>query len=285
MSTNIDQAIDQQIVQQNVASALKEDLGDGDISAAIVPQWGQASAHVICRDAAVLCGQAWFDETLRQVDSATVVRWEFRDGDRVPPGSVICRLNGKASSLLSGERCALNFVQTLSATASLTRRYVDAMGNSGCRILDTRKTIPGLRLAQKYAVRCGGGFNHRMGLYDAILLKENHIIALGSVEQAVRQAQSHYPGRMVEIEVETVEQLRQAIAAGADRALLDNMDLPLLRECVKLAQQSIELEASGGVRLDTIAAIAATGVDFISVGDLTKNIQAVDLSMRFDDRV
>jgi len=276
-------SVDFQIVSQNVASALKEDLGDGDISAALVPQLGQASARVVCREAAVLCGQAWFDETMRQVDRDIKVTWEFRDGDSIAPNSVICRLHGKATSLLSGERCALNFLQTLSATATITQRYVQAMANSQCKILDTRKTIPGLRRAQKYAVLCGGGHNHRIGLFDAILLKENHIIALGSVKNAVLQAKSRFPQHMVEIEVETVEQLKQALQAGAHRALLDNMDLPLLRECVKLAQKSIELEASGGVSLDSIAAIAATGVDYISVGNLTKNIQAVDLSMRFDD--
>jgi len=273
--------IDQQIVSRNVSAALEEDLGDGDISAALVPELGQASATVISRENAILCGRAWFDETLRQVDPDIRVQWRFEDGDALSANNVICELSGKANSLLSAERCALNFLQTLSATATLTRQYVDAMGNTRCKILDTRKTIPGLRVAQKYAVRCGGGENHRIGLFDAILLKENHIMALGSVQNAVRQALAQFPERMVEIEVESAEQLKQAMTAGAHRALLDNMDLPLLRECVKLAQQSIELEASGGVNLDTIAAIAATGVDFISVGNLTKNIQAVDLSMRF----
>lgn len=278
MQTNVDQGI----VSRNVAIALKEDLGDGDISAALVPQLGTATARVLCREQAVLCGQAWFDETMRQVDPAIEVQWHVNDGDLIKANSVVCQLRGHANSLLSAERCALNFLQTLSATATVTRRYVDAMGSSQCRILDTRKTIPGLRRAQKYAVLCGGGHNHRIGLFDAILLKENHIIALGSVKKAVQKAKSQFPQHMVEIEVETVDQLKQAIEAGADRALLDNMDLPLLRECVKLAQKSIELEASGGVSLDTIAAIAATGVDFVSVGNLTKNIQAVDLSMRFD---
>jgi len=273
--------VDQQIVIRNVSTALQEDLGDGDITAALVPQLGQASATVISRDDAILCGRAWFDETLRQVDPEVRIQWRHADGDALSANSVICELSGKATSLLSAERCALNFLQTLSATATLTRRYVDAMGETRCKILDTRKTIPGLRLAQKYAVRCGGGENHRIGLFDAILLKENHIMALGSVQNAVQKALTQFPGRLVEIEVESVEQLQQAIAAGAHRALLDNMDLPLLRECVKLAQQSIELEASGGVNLDSIAAIAATGVDYISVGNLTKNIQAVDLSMRF----
>lgn len=275
--------VDQRIISRNVTAALKEDLGDGDISAALVPDLGQVSARVLCREAAVLAGQAWFNETMRQVDRDIAVQWYYNDGDPIDANSVICQLTGKANSLLSAERCALNFLQTLSATASITRRYVDAMGVTQCKILDTRKTIPGLRRAQKYAVLCGGGFNHRIGLFDAILLKENHIIALGSVKKAIQKAKSQFPQHMVEIEVETVEQLKQAIEAKADRALLDNMDLPLLRECVKLAQNSIELEASGGVSLDTIAAIAATGVDYISVGNLTKNIQAVDLSMRFDD--
>jgi nicotinate-nucleotide pyrophosphorylase (carboxylating) len=219
---------------------------------------------------------------MRQVDNSITLHWEVEDGDSVNANSIICRLQGPATSILSAERCALNFLQTLSATASLTHQYVQAIRDSRCKILDTRKTLPGLRHAQKYAVLCGGGHNHRMGLYDAILLKENHICALGSVEQAVHAAKTRYPDLMIEIEVETAEQLQQAMHAGAQRALLDNMDLPLLRECVKLAQQTIELEASGGISLETVAAIAATGVDYISVGNLTKNVQAVDLSMRFE---
>lgn len=274
--------VDPKIVRQNVSIALEEDIGSGDISAALVPQLGQANAFVLCRENAVMCGQDWFREVLRQVDSRIDLNWEFEDGDKVSANSVICRLQGPATSILSGERCALNFLQTLSATATLTDHYVQAIRDSRCKILDTRKTLPGLRHAQKYAVLCGGGHNHRMGLYDAILLKENHISALGSVENAVIAAKTRYPDLMIEIEVETPEQLQQAMQAGAHRALLDNMDLPLLRECVKLAQQTIELEASGGISLESIAAIAATGVDYISVGNLTKNVQAVDLSMRFE---
>ena len=263
-----------------VAMALKEDIGSGDLSADLVS--GQASASVICREAAVICGQAWFNEVFHQLDPAIQIHWQVQEAAQVTGGTQLCRLNGPAATLLSGERCALNFLQTLSGTATAVRAYVDAMAGSHTRLLDTRKTLPCLRSAQKYAVRCGGGHNHRMGLYDGILLKENHIAALGSVQQAVQLARQRFPDQLLEIEVENLQQLQAAKESKADRALLDNMNVTQLRQCVDLAAGKIELEASGGVTLDTIGEIAKTGVDFISVGDMTKNLRAIDLSMRFD---
>lgn len=267
-------------LNRTVALALAEDIGSGDLSAALVS--GMAKAQVICRDTAIICGIPWFNEVFHQLDPDIQIQWPISEGARVSPGTILCQLSGEAATLLSGERCALNFLQTLSGTASLVRTYVDAMGASRARLLDTRKTLPGLRSAQKYAVRCGGGYNHRMGLYDAILLKENHIAALGSIQAAIQLARQRFPGYGVEVEVETLEQLQQAKQGKADRVLLDNMDLACLRQCVQLANGELELEASGGVTLDTIGDIARTGVDFISVGALTKNVQAVDLSLRFE---
>lgn len=260
--------------------ALEEDIGTGDVTAQLIPADAVADAQLICREAAVICGCDWYSATFAQLDSNISIDWQVQDGDKVTPDTVLCKMHGNARHILSGERVALNFLQTLSATATLTAKYVDTINSTTTKILDTRKTIPGLRLAQKYAVVCGGGHNHRVGLYDMILIKENHIAAAGSIANAVRQArqQSTLP---VEVEVENLDQLQQAIDMQADRILLDNMDLATLRQAVKLTNQRIPLEASGGVNLHSVADIAATGVDYISVGELTKNIAAVDLSLRF----
>ena len=240
---------------------------------------------MIARETAVLCGQDWFDAVFRQLDAGVTVTWEAADGDAVGEDQTLCRLQGPARVLLSGERTALNFLQTLSATATRAARYVEAVAGTGARILDTRKTIPGLRLAQKYAVTCGGASNHRIGLFDAILIKENHIAAAGSIEAALAEARrlaADRGGVEIEIEVEDLAQLEAALAAGARRVLLDNFDLARLREAVRLNAGRARLEASGGVNLETVRAIAETGVDDISVGEITKDIRAVDLSMRFE---
>jgi len=269
-----------------VAAALAEDVGSGDLTAALVPAERNGRARIITREAAVLAGRPYVDEVFRQVDPRVEVEWHASDGDPVAPDQVLYRLSGPARSLLTGERTALNFVQSLSGTATATRRYADAIADLPCRILDTRKTIPGLRNAQKYAVLCGGGTNHRIGLYDGILIKENHIIAAGSIAAAVAAARSSGARVPVEVEVESLDELRQALAAGADMALLDEFSLDDLRAAVAMnrarAQGPMKLEASGGITLESLRAIAETGVDFISVGSLTKHVRAVDLSMRFE---
>ncbi|MDT8322010.1 MAG: carboxylating nicotinate-nucleotide diphosphorylase [Xanthomonadales bacterium] len=264
-----------------VQQALREDIGDGDRTAALIPAATRLQTQVLCRQQAVLAGAAWFDETFRQLDPSITISWQLEDGQALHAGQEICRLEGPARAILSAERVALNFLQTLSATATQTRRYVDAIAGTEAVILDTRKTLPGLRLAQKYAVRCGGGHNHRVGLFDAILIKENHIAAAGSISAAVRQARQSAPELLLEVEVEDLEQLEEACRSGAQRALLDNFGPRLLREAVRGFKGKIGLEASGGITLDSVRAVAETGVDFISTGDLTKNIQAVDFSMRF----
>ncbi|MCB1773837.1 MAG: carboxylating nicotinate-nucleotide diphosphorylase [Gammaproteobacteria bacterium] len=266
--------------QRQVRDALDEDIGTGDLTAGLVGAHTLARAEVVVREPAVLCGRDWFDEVFRQLDDKVAVEWFAADGDTLQPGQRVCGLHGPARSVLSGERCALNFLQTLSATATLASRYVASVAGTGATILDTRKTIPGLRLAQKYAVRCGGASNHRVGLYDAILIKENHIRAAGSVS-AVLQAASAHDGVMIEIEVENLDELDEALAAGARRILLDNFDLVALGEAVARTHAAAELEASGGVNLGTVRAIAETGVDYISVGQLTKDIAATDFSMLF----
>ncbi len=269
----------------NVSAALQEDLGSGDKTAELVPETTTASAIVICREAMTLAGQPWVDEVYRQLDPEVEILWLANDGDHLPADSEICVLNGAARSLLSGERTALNFLQTLSATATTTSRYVNAVAESKATILDTRKTIPGLRLAQKYAVRCGGGNNHRVGLFDAILIKENHITSAGGVEAAIRAAKEQHSNLPIEIEVESVSELQDALRAGADRLLLDNFDIEDLQRAVDVNHQvgnpPAELEASGGISLDEIYKVAETGVNYISVGALTKNVNAIDLSMRF----
>ena len=269
-------------ITDSVARALAEDIGSGDITAGLIPEKTTAQAAVISRESAVLCGRPWFDEVFRQLDARVQIVWHAQDGDRIHPDQTLCELRGLARALLTGERTALNFLQTLSGTATQTRAYVDAVRGTRATILDTRKTIPGLRTAQKYAVTCGGGQNHRMGLYDAVLIKENHIAAAGSVPAALAQARAAVASEVLaEIEVETMDQLRAALSAGATRILLDNFDLEQLNHAVREAAGHAKLEASGGITLDNICAIAQTGVDFISVGSLTKHIHAIDLSMRF----
>ena len=268
-------------VRANVRQALTEDVGPGDITAALLPATAHAHARVLTREDAIVCGRPWFDEVFRQLSDGVAVEWNARDGARVTGGAVLCELRGPARALLTGERAALNFLQLFSGTATLTRRYVDAVAGTRAVILDTRKTIPGLRHAQKYAVRCGGAHNHRIGLYDAVLIKENHIAASGSVRAAIDAAKRSTPkGISIEIEVENLDQLREALAAGAERLLLDNFDLNTLRAAVQETNRRAHLEASGGVTLANVRAIADTGVDYISIGDLTKNVRAIDLSMR-----
>jgi nicotinate-nucleotide pyrophosphorylase (carboxylating) len=269
-------------IAAQVRAALAEDVGTGDRTAALIPADATGRAHVVSREAAVLCGTAWVDEVFRQLDPRVAIEWLAKDAGAIAPGQTVCRLAGPARSLLTGERAALNFLQTLSGTATLARRWANTVAGTGARILDTRKTIPGLRLAQKYAVTCGGCHNHRVGHYDVVLIKENHIAAAGSVTAALQAAQREAAGLEIEIEVETLDQLREALAAGARRVLLDNFSRERLREAVAITAGRARLEASGGVTLETVRAIAETGVDDISVGALTKDVRAVDLSMRFD---
>ncbi|WP_136247472.1 carboxylating nicotinate-nucleotide diphosphorylase [Halomonas borealis] len=268
-------------IREAAARLLAEDVGPGDITAELIPEKEWARARVITREATVLCGVAWVDELFRRLDSRVVLRWQAADGDRLEPGAALLELEGPARTLLTGERAALNLLQTLSATATRTRYYADLLADSGVRILDTRKTLPGMRLAQKYAVTCGGGLNHRIGLYDAFLIKENHIAACGGIEAAVREARDIAKELPVEVEVETFEELGQALDAGADIIMLDNFSLDDMREAVRRNDGRALLEASGNVDETTLSAIAETGVDRISSGALTKDIKAIDLSMRF----
>jgi nicotinate-nucleotide pyrophosphorylase (carboxylating) len=268
-----------------VTRALAEDLGSGDVTAALIDEKKRAEARVLARESAVLCGTAWFDEVYRQIDSRVAVGWLQRDGARIERDTIVCTVAGSARALLTGERTALNFLQTLSGTASAASRFADAIRGTSARILDTRKTLPGLRAAQKYAVRCGGAYNHRQGLYDAILIKENHISAVGSIESAVKRAREQAPSLLLEIEVENLEQLRAALATSADRVMLDNFPLAQLREAVAIRNAHTgkpkELEASGNVDLNNVRAVAETGVDWISTGAITKHVRAIDYSMRF----
>jgi nicotinate-nucleotide pyrophosphorylase (carboxylating) len=269
-------------VTEMVRRALAEDVGPGDLTAALIPADARAEVQVITREAAVLCGTAWFDEVFRQVDERIRVVWLIKDGDTMRASQALCNANGAARGLLTGERTALNFLQLLSGTATRARQYVDAVRGTKTIVLDTRKTVPGLRHAQKYAVACGGGQNHRMGLYDAILIKENHIAAAGSITAALEAARHSAPmGSSVEIEVENIGQLREALAAGAERLLLDNFSVEELKVAVTETRARAKLEASGGIDLSNIRAFAETGVDYISIGDMTKTVKAVDLSMRF----
>lgn len=270
-------------IPAQVRAALEEDVGSGDLTAGLVPVDAVASARVVCRDQAVLCGQAWFTAVFQALDPRIEITWQARDGDDLAPGQTVCLLSGPARAMLTGERCALNFLQTLAGTATTTRAYVAAIAGMHTKLLDTRKTLPGLRLAQKYAVHCGGALNHRKGLYDAILIKENHIASAGSITTAIEAARRAAPRDIpIEVEVENLDQLRSALAAGVRQILLDNFSLGLMREAVKLVANRATLEASGGVGIEALKAIAATGVDFISVGSLTKHLHAVDLSMRVD---
>jgi nicotinate-nucleotide pyrophosphorylase (carboxylating) len=267
-------------IATDIERALAEDLGSGDATAELLPIDAHAHAELTCRDAAVIAGAAWFDACFRRFDPAVRIDWQTRDGERVSAGAVICRLSGHARSLVTAERSALNFLQLLSATATITADYVAAVAGTAVRVLDTRKTIPGLRVAQKYAVRCGGGHNQRMGLYDAILIKENHIVAAGSIAAAVRAARQLHPQLLLEVEVENLDELAQALAAGVDRIMLDNFELAQMVEAVQYTAGRVPLEVSGNVDLHTIGEFARTGVDFISVGALTKHVRAVDLSLR-----
>ncbi|WP_323906391.1 carboxylating nicotinate-nucleotide diphosphorylase [Aeromonas veronii] len=286
----------QQDVSRAVRAALLEDLGDAlttldqpdasaDITAQLIPADRMATARVITREAGVFCGQPWVDEVFLQLKAQlggeVKVEWKVQDGEVLSPNQELFRLHGPARLLLTGERNALNFVQTLSGVATLTARYVAELEGTDCRLLDTRKTIPGLRTAQKYAVTCGGGKNHRIGLYDAYLIKENHILACGGIAEAISEARHLNPGKPVEVEVESLAELEQALVAKADIVMLDNFDVAMMREAVAINQGRAKLEVSGNVTLDTLAEFAATGVDFISVGALTKHVRALDLSMRF----
>ena len=283
---------DEQLAEQ-VSLALQEDIGDGDVTASLIPVTKTITADLFCRENATLCGQDWFNLAFKQLDPAIKISWQAKDGDAIKPDQIVCTLTGSAQTILTGERTAINFLQTLSGTATQTRIFVDMVNDTDTQILDTRKTIPGLRLAQKYAVNCGGGSNHRIGLYDMILIKENHIGAAGSIKEAVKQArlkmlQHELP---IGVEVETLDELHQALDAGVKRVLLDNMSNDTLIEAVKINQQfskdnnteAAKLEASGNVSLQTINGIAKTGVDYISVGALTKHLTAVDFSLRFRD--
>ncbi|MDN3553509.1 carboxylating nicotinate-nucleotide diphosphorylase [Halomonas almeriensis] len=268
-------------IRDSAARLLAEDVGPGDITAELIPEKHWSRARVITREATVLCGVAWVDELFRRLDPSVSLSWQAADGDRLAAGQTFLELEGPARSLLTGERAALNLLQTLSGTAARARHYVDLLEGSGVRMLDTRKTLPGLRLAQKYAVSCGGGHNHRIGLYDAFLIKENHIAACGSIDAAVREARDIARDLSVEVEVETFEELDQALEAGADIIMLDNFSLDDMREAVRRNAGRATLEASGNVDDTRLLEIAATGVDCISSGALTKDVQAVDLSMRF----
>jgi nicotinate-nucleotide pyrophosphorylase (carboxylating) len=265
----------------DVTHFLEEDIGTGDVSALLINQNQMAKATVITRDPMILCGQAWFETIFNQLNTHIQIHWQQPETAFVEANNVLCRLEGNARALLTGERSALNLLQTLSATATLSKRYADAVAGTACQVLDTRKTIPGLRLAQKYAVRCGGCINHRKGLYDAILIKENHIIVAGSIENAVKQARQQTTV-MVEVEVESLAELAQAIATEPDRIMLDNFSIHQLQQAVHLNNKQIKLEASGDINLNNIGDIARTGVDYIAIGALTKHIQAVNLSMRIE---
>jgi len=272
-------------IKSSVSRALLEDIGGGDITGQLIPDEKSATATIIARESMTMAGRPWVDEVCQQVDTSIDIDWHASDGDEVAADGLICTLRGPARSILTAERTALNYLQLLSSTATMTAKYVRAVADTNCRILDTRKTIPGLRLAQKYAVQCGGGVNHRIGLYDAILIKENHIVSAGGIGAAIDAARSLHDGMPVEIEVESIEELRQALAVNAERLLLDNFTTELLEEAVSVNRAEgnppAELEASGGISLGEVAAVAATGVDYISIGALTKNVRAVDLSMRF----
>jgi nicotinate-nucleotide pyrophosphorylase (carboxylating) len=270
-----------QLIINQAANALDEDVGSGDISAELIDAEVWLETELLVREDAVLCGCQWFDEVFRQCDKKITTRWHASDGERITANSVVCEVSGPARGLLTAERSALNFLQTLSGTATLTRTYSDQIRHTRCKILDTRKTIPQLRVAQKYAVLCGGGSNHRIGLFDAFLIKENHLAASGGIANTVARAREMHPDKFVEVEVENLEQLQQAIDAGVERALLDNFSLADMKRAVELNHRRIELEASGNIEADKLLQIAASGVDFISIGALTKNLRAIDFSLRY----
>ena len=276
--------MDVEVIREDVRRALMEDIGSGDITAQLIPEESTSSGHILCRDSAILCGCDWVEEVFRQLDESISIHWRLHDGGITRENDIVCEFSGNSRALLTGERTALNFLQTLSATATITGLYADAVKGTRAKILDTRKTLPGMRLAQKYAVACGGGHNHRMGLYDAILIKENHVAAAGSVKAALARASSIAgPDIDIEIEVENLDQLMEALAAGAKHVLLDNFTLEDTVTAVQMNRRRAMLEASGGITLDNVKDIAKTGVDYISVGELTKNVIAVDFSMRLTD--
>ncbi len=277
----IENTIPDEFIAAQAKLALLEDVGQQDLTADLIPLSTLATAAIITRENATLCGQAWLEQVFMQLDSTITINWSFKDGEQMLANDVICTLYGPARTLLTGERTAMNFIQTFSATATLAKKYADQVTDLAVQVLDTRKTIPGLRLAQKYAVRCGGGHNHRVGLYDGILIKENHINAAGSIAAAVEQARHLHHGIAIEVEVENFAELEQALSAHADIILLDNFDVSALTKAVELNQGQAKLEASGGITLDNVRAIAETGVDRISIGAITKDIRAIDLSMRF----
>ncbi|MBK7353464.1 MAG: carboxylating nicotinate-nucleotide diphosphorylase [Nitrosomonas sp.] len=272
-------------IQKNVAMALAEDVGSGDLTAQLIPGDMIVTAQVISREATILCGNTWFEACFNQLSSDIAIHWFVKEGDVLQPNQILCKIKGNARAILTAERSALNFLQFLSAVATQTRQYVEAVSDTRALIVDTRKTLPGLRYAEKYAVRCGGGTNHRIGLYDGILIKENHIIAAGSIAQALSKARMISPdGTMIEIEVETLDELHQALQSGATMVLLDNFEIGTLHKAVVLNQQCTQpaiLEASGNITLSNVRSVAETGIDRISIGSLTKNIKAIDLSMRF----
>jgi nicotinate-nucleotide pyrophosphorylase (carboxylating) len=268
-------------IERNVTVALAEDVGSGDLTALLAPDVAGAHAQVLCREPAILCGTAWFEACVRRLDPAARLHWLAQDGDRIAAGARLCDITGSSRALLTAERTALNFLQLLSAVATATRRYVDRVAGTRAAILDTRKTLPGLRIAQKYAVTVGGGRNHRMGLWDAILIKENHIAAAGGIRPALAAARLAKQALWIQIEVETLDQLREAVTAGATLVLLDNMTPDQMREAVAWTAGRAQLEASGGITLDNVRGIAETGVDRISIGALTKDVAAIDLSLRF----
>ena len=274
--------VPQSIIEENVFNALKEDIGDGDITAELIPSDNLSLATVICREACVFCGLDWFEETYRQIDEDILIDWCVDDGDNIEADQVLCTISGSSQNIVTGERTALNFVQVLSATATLSAMYAKQVTDTKTKVLDTRKTIPGMRIAQKYAVSCGGCENHRLGLFDAFLIKENHINACDGIHNAVSKARFHNPDLKVEVEVENMDELQQAIDAKADRVLLDNFDIKGLAKAVKACKGKIISEASGNITIDNISDVAKTGVDYISTGALTKDIKAIDLSMRFD---
>jgi len=272
-------------LKQNVKLSLKEDIGGGDLTASLIPENNNSTAKIIAKEDAIVCGRPWFDAVFQEINQDIKINWIVKEGNKVAKNTVICELKGSSSSLLTAERSALNFLQTLSATATITATFVEQLKNTKTKLLDTRKTLPGLRLAQKYAVKCGGGTNHRVGLYDAILIKENHIMAAGNIAKAVATAKKLHPNVKIEVETENLNELHQALEAKADIIMLDNFSTPLIVEAVAINKQhknKSKLEASGNIEINRLAELATTGVDFISTGAITKNIQAIDYSMRFD---
>lgn len=268
-------------IEQTVAFALEEDVNTGDLTASLIPENIQAIANIFCREDAIICGRPWFDEVFRQIDENASIEWLCEEGEYVEKDQLICTITGSARHILTAERTALNFLQTLSGTASITAKYVQHLTGSKTKLLDTRKTLPCLRLAQKYAVACGGGQNHRIGLYDAILLKENHIMAAGGIAEAIGLAKFQHPGKTVEVETETLDEVEQALIGGADIIMLDNFSIEMMHQAVERVQQQAKLEVSGNVEIQHLSTLAETQVDYISTGAITKHLHSVDLSMRF----